>query len=201
MSDLLFDTPWWLPTLLIVIGIVLFITGNNRQEVRIRTAGIIAVLLAVVVILLSYFVQTDREKAENGSRQLVAAAVAHKWAVFDQLLDPKASVTVLGAGTLAANRREIIEMAKDGTTRFGLKDAAHHIAGRQAGAIGGDGDDGRYHGANDVPVSTAEHVATGVDSYCGWDEGVSGDESEDRKSDGKGGRGEFPEAMRNKYGR
>jgi hypothetical protein len=124
MTDLLFDTPWWLPTLLIVLGIVLFVTGNNRRETGIRGAGIVAVLLAAALILLSVFVQTDREKAESGSRALVAAAVARDWGVFERLLDERASVSVLGAGTVAANRRDIIAVATDGSQRFGLK-AAH----------------------------------------------------------------------------
>ena len=32
MANLLFDAPWWLPTLLAGLGIFLFWTGNRRQE-------------------------------------------------------------------------------------------------------------------------------------------------------------------------
>ncbi len=123
MSDFLFDTPWWLPMLLMVMGVVLFITGNNRQEFRIRTVGIILVGLGIAVIAVSFFVDTDREKAEKGTRRLVQSAVTRDWTVFENYLDPKASVAVQNAGVVAANRERIMAVAKAGSEQFGLKEA------------------------------------------------------------------------------
>ncbi|HEX8524402.1 MAG TPA: hypothetical protein VF669_19255 [Tepidisphaeraceae bacterium] len=121
MTDLIFDTPWWLPALLGIVGIVLFITGNNRQEFRIRTAGLAVLLLAIAVMAVSYFVDTNREKAENGSRALVRSVADREWGVMTKYLDPKASVSVLNAATVANNRDEIIALAKRGTEQYGLK--------------------------------------------------------------------------------
>jgi hypothetical protein len=123
MNDLLFDTPWWLPTLLLIMGVVLFITGNNRQEFRIRTLGIILLALGIAVIAVSYFVDTDREKAEKGTRRLVQAAVVGDWNTFQNYLDPKASVAVQNAGVVAPNRDRIMLVAKAGAQQFGLKEA------------------------------------------------------------------------------
>jgi hypothetical protein len=123
MTDLLFDTPWWLPTLLAIVGVVLFITGNNRQEFRIRSAGIALLVLGILVMGVSYFVDTDREKAEKGTRKLVQAVVDRDWNVFQNFLDPKASVAVQNAGTVAPNRDRIMALAKAGSEQFGLKSA------------------------------------------------------------------------------
>lgn len=121
MTDLIFDTPWWLPTLLGIIGIVLFITGNNRQEFRIRTAGLIVIALAILLIVVSFLVQTDREKAEAGSRRLIQAVSDRDWTTLQNTLDPKASVAVLDARTVANNRDQIIALAKRGVDEYGLK--------------------------------------------------------------------------------
>ena len=59
MTELLFHTPWWLPTLLIGAGVILFWTGNQRQETRVRLAGMLLVLAAAVLCTVSYLVDTD----------------------------------------------------------------------------------------------------------------------------------------------
>ena len=61
MSELLFHTPWWLPTVLIGIGSFVFWTGNRRQESNVRNTGLGMILAAFVVVALSYFVETDLE--------------------------------------------------------------------------------------------------------------------------------------------
>ena len=36
VSDLLFDTPWWLPTIIIAAGLFAFLSGNKRTIPRLR---------------------------------------------------------------------------------------------------------------------------------------------------------------------
>ena len=45
----IYETPWWLPSGIALLGIILFITGNNRLEKRLRLAGILVVALAVIL--------------------------------------------------------------------------------------------------------------------------------------------------------
>ena len=123
LTDLLFHTPWWLPTFLGIIGVVLFITGNNRQEFRIRTAGLVTVALAILLAVVSYLVDTDLEKAEKGTRALVHAVEQRDWNTLSNLLDAHASVAVQNAGTVANNRTDIVNLAHAGVDQFGLRHA------------------------------------------------------------------------------
>jgi hypothetical protein len=121
MVDLLFDAPWWLPTLLAGFGIFVFWTGNRRQESNVRNAGTALVLAAVVVLLLSYFIDTDKEKAVKRSRTLVHSVEARDWTTLRNTMDPNVSLGVLGAMDRYGNRDQIVQGAKDAVERYGLK--------------------------------------------------------------------------------
>ncbi|HMB95955.1 MAG TPA: hypothetical protein VKK61_07955, partial [Tepidisphaeraceae bacterium] len=62
LSQWLFETPWWLPTSFIVVGIVVFLAGNRRQEKNVMRSGIVIALLGVTIALVSWLVETDTEK-------------------------------------------------------------------------------------------------------------------------------------------
>jgi hypothetical protein len=121
VSELLFQTPWWLPTLFAGVGLVLFISGNNRQERRIRNIGLACVGLGILVAVVSWLVDTDVEKVEKGSRRLVAAVEKSDWNTMRSLLDPKASVTVLNSIGVYNNRDDIIAGAQRAVDLFKLK--------------------------------------------------------------------------------
>src|SRR5256885_7409777 len=122
MNDLLFETPWWLPTTIIAVGAILFYTANRRREVKLRTVGLGIVALGVVVALVSYFVDTPRERAIKGSRQLVQSVADRDWATVQSLLHPKASVAIANVpSTLYNDREQIVARAKEGAERYGLK--------------------------------------------------------------------------------
>lgn len=120
MTDLLFATPWWLLGAIVIIGITLFVSGNRRQHAGVRLAGVLVVLLAVALLLLSYFVETDKEKASHDTREVVAAVQDADWSKLKSLLDPHASlVTVLG--TVYKNRDDLIQGAQAAADRYALK--------------------------------------------------------------------------------
>jgi hypothetical protein len=120
MTDLLFDTPWWIPVLIAGIGVVVFMTGNKRVENRVRYAGLAILLLAVVVVVVSYFVETDKEVAERRSRELVDAFEQRDWSKMSSILDPGAIVTVPNA-TVYKDRDDIIANAKLAHDRYHFK--------------------------------------------------------------------------------
>jgi HAMP domain-containing protein len=119
--ELLFHTPWWLPAGIAVLGIVLFWTGNNRQEFRVRTTGLIVFLLAIVLAVMSYLIDTDLERAVDRSRQLTRAVEHHDWEKMRSILDRNTSVGVMGAKTVYVNSDKIIQGAQDGVDLFGLQ--------------------------------------------------------------------------------
>ena len=122
MNDLLFETPWWLPTTIVAVGAVLFYTANKRREVKLRTIGLAVVCAGVLVALVSYFVDTPKERALKGSKQLVQSVADRDWATMQSLLHPKASVSIANvSSTLYNDREQIVARAKEGVERYGLK--------------------------------------------------------------------------------
>jgi hypothetical protein len=120
MTDLLFQTPWWLPALIAVAGVVLFVTGNKRVENRVRTAGLAVIALAILLAAVSYLVDTPREKAEKQSRELCYAFERADWPKMTSILDRSTAVTVVG-NSIYASRDEIVAAAKRAHERYGFK--------------------------------------------------------------------------------
>lgn len=115
LNRLLFETPWWLPTSLIGLGIAIFLAGNRRQEKRIIITGIVLVLLGISNALVSYFVMTDTEKVVARTKQLVASVSHRDWDTFRSLLDPQTSLDGYH------NRDQLAAGAKATAERIGLK--------------------------------------------------------------------------------
>jgi len=88
IENLLFQTPFWLPTGIVGAGVGLFVYANARQEWKLRTAGMALVLAGILLSLVSYFVDTDLEKVRKRSQQFVAALDQRDWVTFKNLLDP-----------------------------------------------------------------------------------------------------------------
>lgn len=120
MTDLLFDTPWWLPALIGAAGVVLFITGNNRLERKVKYAGLAVIAAAVVLMAVSYFVETPVEMAERRSGELVDAFERADWPAMRAILDPTAAVSLLNF-PVYGNRDEIIERASEAHTQYGFR--------------------------------------------------------------------------------
>jgi hypothetical protein len=128
MSDLLFDVPWWIPTLLAVIGIALMFRGNAQQKSNVRTAGLAVFALAIGWFLLSYLVDTDKEKAQKGTKVLLQSAVDQNWTKFQSMLTPQASVTVQGQPTGVTGAENVKSMAQTGAEAIHLTGASMRSA-------------------------------------------------------------------------
>jgi hypothetical protein len=120
-TDCLFHTPWWLPTLIIVVGAVIFYVANNRQEVRPRTVGLSIVCLGILLAVVSYFVDTDLEKAETHTRQLIRAVNDKDWPKARSLLDRNTTVSIANVTTLYRGGDQIVAKAQEATDRYGLQ--------------------------------------------------------------------------------
>ena len=120
MTDLLFDTPWWLPAGIAAAGVVLFISGNKRQETRVRLAGVVAVALAALLMGVSYLVDTDAERAVKHSKALVDAFERQDWNKMESLLDPKVSLAYKTV-TFYNDRDAIMRAAREAAARYNFK--------------------------------------------------------------------------------
>jgi hypothetical protein len=92
MNDFFFDTPYWFLGLLVVVAIGLFVSGNARQESRLKVAALVTLLLAVTLVLISHFVDTDKEKVVKRTRQLIEAVEKKDKATVASLLHSRVSL-------------------------------------------------------------------------------------------------------------
>lgn len=125
MNHLLFDTPYWILGALAVVGIALFVTGNNRTDMTLRNVGAGIVGVGLLMFLVSWFVDTPEEKCVKNSKQLVEAVEKRDWDTFNRLVAPRAKLSIMGAPGVATyrNREELLAGARDGVERFDLKTA------------------------------------------------------------------------------
>lgn len=92
MNNLLFQTPWWLPTGLILLGIAVFWSSNKRRQREAMLGGLALVLAGIAIATISYFVDTDQEKAVRRVDQIVQAVNDRNWNGLKQLLQPQTSI-------------------------------------------------------------------------------------------------------------
>jgi hypothetical protein len=125
MSNLLFDTPYWILGALAIVGIALFVTGNNRTDATLRSVGAAIVGVGLLMFVVSWFVDTSEEKCVNRSKQLVKAVEKRDWDTFNSLVSPRAKLSIIGAPGVSTyrNREEILEGAKAGVERHDLRSA------------------------------------------------------------------------------
>src|SRR5436189_167111 len=83
------------------------------QVRRVRTAGLAAIALAVLLALLSYFIDTDKEKVAKRTRELITAVEKRDRPTLDRLLHPRASMLWL-------TKPEIIEKACSAADQYHL---------------------------------------------------------------------------------
>lgn len=130
MRDLLFSVPWWIPTVLVIAGVALLVSGNRRQNVRVRTSGFALIALAVAWSVISYLVDTPREIAQKQTRQFVQSVVDRNWNTFDALMAPDADFTFAGSSWRLAPRQAIDDAVRPDVNQIGLHGA--HVSDMKA---------------------------------------------------------------------
>lgn len=123
MTEWLFSTPWWLPTAIVAVGVMVWVSGNKRVDATLKRVGLAIAAVGVLWGLVSYLVKTDLERVTEGSERLVRSAVEQDWATFESLLHPKAVAVLMGSRLPATGPRELTEMAKRRTRDVGLTSA------------------------------------------------------------------------------
>lgn len=114
--DLIFSTPWWLPTGLLAVGAALFWSGNKRIDQGMKRLGFGLILAAVLVMIVSSIVETPKEKAIRITKAVINAYKDHDWDKMQSLLDPATKLANYG------NRNMIMAGAKASIDKPGVKD-------------------------------------------------------------------------------
>ncbi len=89
MPEFLASPPWYLPTTFAAVAVVLLMQGNNRQDKRLKTAGLVSAIIAVAIYVVGYAFESGRETAIRKTQELTAAVDQRDWATFKSLLDPQ----------------------------------------------------------------------------------------------------------------
>jgi len=124
MTDLLLSPPWWLYCFVIAIGLFVWVSGNKRTDRRSRWIGIGVMLLGAVMAAMSFLIETDAQKVDRESKELVQAVVDQNWSKFQSLLAPDARLSIEGLAPLFHSRDEVVAGAKLGVNRYGLRGAS-----------------------------------------------------------------------------
>jgi hypothetical protein len=122
MTDLLFDTPWWLLVALAAVGIILLVSGNRRQQTRTRNFGAGLLGLVILLVLFTLFVDTPKKIARRDSNALVQSAATGDWTKFRSLLAAEADLRLLGSARMYGNAAELTEAAKQGAQSIHLRE-------------------------------------------------------------------------------
>jgi hypothetical protein len=112
----IYETPWWLPSGIAGLGLILFVTGKNRLEKNLKLAGIIVILFGVGLALLSFFLDSDREKVIKRTRGLVESVNAKDWNKMGVYLHPNVNVVVW------SGRDAVVTAAKTAAENSDLKE-------------------------------------------------------------------------------
>jgi hypothetical protein len=121
VSDLLFDTPWWLPTIIIAVGLFAFLSGNKRTIRWLRNAGLAVVGVGLLLIAVSWLVDTDKEVVIKRSRELVKDVEGREWDAAGKLM--ASDVRFEGAGRTYDGRDGLIAGARVAVESVGLNTA------------------------------------------------------------------------------
>ncbi len=119
MTEMLFDTPWWILLCLVVGAVGLFIYANARTDNTLRKISLVLLAVPVVLAGLSWLVATDLEKAYAKTHAFVRAVEARDPRAVRDLLYPTASIGVWDADDIAYGSKLYAD-------RFGLKSTMVH---------------------------------------------------------------------------
>ncbi len=121
MTDLIFAPPWWFLCCLFLVGGILGWVGLTKQNAGQRNFGLGVLTLAVVVLLLGIFVETDKEQVTRKSRELCKAVEKGDWSAMADLLDSDASMNT-PVGSVYGTRTDLVNGAKSAFETYHLKD-------------------------------------------------------------------------------
>ncbi len=121
MKDILFDTPFWMLAGFAIVGIALFVIGNNKTDITLRNVGLGVLGVGVLLFLMSWFVDTDKEKCLKNTRALVKSVQDREWTKFDQLVATRVTVRIPVAGTIYQSRETLHKATESAAEKFGLR--------------------------------------------------------------------------------
>ncbi len=113
--NFLAEIPWYIPAALLAVGAILLFTGSTRLDRKMTRAGLSAVLLGLLAMLVSWLLVSDRERVMGQTRELVKAVETRDWPRMEALMHPKAIAFVF------KGREAVCNATRLGAERIELK--------------------------------------------------------------------------------
>lgn len=120
MADWIANIPWWLLIGLLVVGAGVVIFANRTSRSGLRSIGIAVVALALLLGVGRFLIETDAEKAERITRQIVTSVNAADWAALQTLLSAGTDTDFLGNHPNVRGAAEITQAAQTTAKAVGL---------------------------------------------------------------------------------
>ncbi len=132
LQRLVFESPWAVAGLLVVLGVGVFVYLNARRRARqgLLVAGVCMVLGAGVLLVASV-VTTKREELLRESRVLFDALARADAPTVERLLGPAASAGAAGALRDDLTRQELLDLVRDAQEAGG----EYRVAGERIGVL------------------------------------------------------------------
>jgi hypothetical protein len=121
MANLLAGIPWWLSAALLLAGMVMLVHANRHNSGKLRSIGLVVTSLAVLMGVLPFLIDTDAEKAERRTRQLVDSADKKDWTRMQSLLDADTHISLGNKWPDAKGSKEIAQAASAISDKVGLE--------------------------------------------------------------------------------
>jgi len=102
----IYETPWWLPAALALVGIVVLWAAKDRREKKLIYTGGGLVALAGIIALVSYLLESDRECVERQTKETIQAIANRQWPPLDSLLHDDIAIGAL------RGRQAVIQTAR-----------------------------------------------------------------------------------------
>jgi hypothetical protein len=90
------NVPWWLLTALVLAGAAVTYWANRANSPPWRSGGIVLICLTLLLASARFLIDTDAEKAERMTRQIVSCADRGDWQGVEVLLGPGTDTDFLG---------------------------------------------------------------------------------------------------------
>lgn len=110
-----YEPPWVAVFVLVLAGVALLVYGNNRLDNKLKLLGGVIAFLGVVLGVAGHFLQSERERVDATTRDLLNSIEKRDWARLQSHLDKDVTVFALRGPEVVA------DSAKLATERIELK--------------------------------------------------------------------------------
>jgi hypothetical protein len=118
--DYLLHMPWWVATLIAIVGLWLLVVGNRRSDKTLGRVGAAVLIAAVALGILGFFYLTPLQKAEARTKAIIHDVEQKNWTDLRSLLDDQTVVQAVGH-VMAAGRDECVARVQKADDFYGVK--------------------------------------------------------------------------------